>query len=159
MISGKATHRCDSVRMSTPWFVGVLAVMTLAACGPAASTQLQRPVGSTVTLTMLEQLAKSSAAFDGDPNVTSAEAVLTTEDGASRVMDSLPDPTKPVYIVQTLGNFTAYGASVPPTATKLPTGTYEILEIDASNGQVIGVGLESADADLASMGSVVTLQL
>ena len=158
MISDRATYRCDSVRMGTPWFIAVLAVLTLAACGPAASTQLQRPAGSTVTLTMLEQLAKSSATFDGDPNVTSAEAVLTTEDGASNVMDSLPDPTKPVYLVQTQGNFTAYGASVPPT-DKLPTGTYEILEVDASNGQVIGVGLRSADADLASLGSVTTLQL
>jgi hypothetical protein len=145
--------------MRAPWFVAALPVLALGACGSAGSTQLKRPAGSAVTMTTLEQLAKSSAAFDGDPNVTSAEAVLTTEDGASRVMDSLDDPSKPIYIVQTQGNFTAYGASVPPTATKLPTGTYEILEIDASNGQVIGVGLQSADADLASMGSVVTLQL
>ncbi len=159
MISDKATHRCDSVRMGTPWLVAVLAVLTFAACGSAGSTQLQRPAGSTVTMTMLEQLARSSAASDGDPNVSSAEAVLTTEDGASKVMDSLPDPTKPVYIVQTQGNFTAYGASVPPTATKLPTGVYEILEVDASSGQLIGVGLRSADADLASLGSVVTLRL
>ncbi len=158
-MNNASTHDRHSIRMHVSWFVVLPAVLTLIACGAAGSAQLQRPAGSTVTLTMLEQLAKTSAAFDGDPNVSSAEVVLTTEHGAGAVTDELPDPSKPVYLVQTQGHFTANGASIPPPATKLPTGSYNILEIDASNGELLGAGVSTAEADLASLGPVITLPL
>jgi hypothetical protein len=157
MYSEAATHRRPSVRIRAPWFVALPVVMTLGACGAAA--QLHGPAGSTVTATTLAALAKSSAAFDGDPDVSSAEVVLTTEDGASAAVGGLPDPTRPVYLVQTTGHFTANGASIPQTASGLPTGTYCILEVDALNGQVLTTGVSTGDAHLASMGTVITLQL
>jgi hypothetical protein len=179
MTSDSPTHRCRPWRVRASWSVAVLAALALGACGAAGSAQRQghpgdvpsptltasdlslpspSPSAATVSLAVLAALAKSSAASDGDPGVTSAEAVLTTEQGASEVMDSLPNPNEPVYLVQTKGHFTAYRASVPP-GMKLPTGDYNILEIDASSGEVIGAGVSTADADLSSLGTVTILHL
>jgi hypothetical protein len=91
--------------------------------------------------------------------VSSAEAVLTTEYGASAVMGGLDDPTAPVYLLQTKGQFTANGASIPPNAKSLPMGDYNILEVDASTLQVLGAGVGTADANLSSLGTVITLPL
>ena len=143
--------------MHTSWPVAVLAALTLGGCGAASSTPALGQSG--VTLTALAALAKSSAAFDGDSNVTSAEAVLTTERGAGTVMGELDNPTEPVYLVQTQGNFTANRASVPQTATNPPTGNYDVLEVDVKTGQVLGSGIGTADANLSSLGTVITLQL
>jgi hypothetical protein len=159
-----------------PWpcfLVALSAAWTLGACGAAGqtnvgtgggtsvapvSTSLPSPNAPTVSVSTLTEIAKSAASGSGDPNVTSAEVVLTTEDGAKAVMGGLDDPSKPIYLLQMKGNFADKGYSGPP-GSHVPTGSYIILEVDASSGEVFGYGIQTVAANLASIGTVVTLQL
>jgi polyisoprenoid-binding protein YceI len=110
-------------------------------------------------LTSLTALAKSSAASDGDPSVTSANAVLTTRQDAVRVMSGdVVTTNDPVYLLQVKGHFTAFNASVPSGAA-LPKGSYLSLVVNVSNGQVDDWGVGNQAADLSSLGPVITLHL
>lgn len=110
-------------------------------------------------LTSLTALAKSSAAADGDPSVTSANAVLTTRQDAVRVMSGdAVNTNDPVYLLQIKGHFTAVDASVPSGAA-LPKGSYLVLVVNVSNGLVDDWGVGNHVADLSSLGPVVTLHL
>jgi hypothetical protein len=114
------------------------------------------PTASIVTLAFLAELAKQSAADGGDLNVRSAEAVLTTEIGASKAMGLGQAPETAVYLIQVTGHFILKDVSIPPGG-QFPTGDYDVLEVDAATGQPLGAGLDTGDAKLASMGKVITL--
>jgi hypothetical protein len=71
------------------WLVTLCAALGLAACGSsglAGGSGPSHPAIPAAVLASLTTLAKSSASADGDPNVNSARAVLTTREVAVRVM-------------------------------------------------------------------------
>jgi hypothetical protein len=110
-----------------------------------------------VTVTTLTALAQKMAAGADDSNVTVGDAVLTTQQAAATATSgSLVNTNQPAYLVQLQGHFTALDASVPSGA-KLPTGTYLIFVVDASDGSVTEWGVEHRKANLSALGSVIAL--
>jgi hypothetical protein len=145
-----------------PWLVTLCAALGLAACGSsglAGGSGPSHPAIPAAVLASLTTLAKSSASADGDPNVNSARAVLTTREDAVRVMSEDAIYTNdPVYLLEMQGHFTAFNASVPSGAA-LPKGSYLMLVVNVSNGQVDAWGVGNQAGNLSSLGPVVTLHL
>jgi hypothetical protein len=160
MTSNAWSHQGASRHLS--WLAALCATLCLGACGASAlagGSAATDPGIPAAALTSLTALAKSSAASDGDPGVTLANAVVTTRQDAVHVMSGdAVNTNDPVYLLQIKGHFTAYNASVPSGAA-LPTGMYLTLVVNVSDGQVDDWGVGNHSSDLASLGSVVTLRL
>jgi hypothetical protein len=153
------------------WVVALSSGITLGACGAAGHAPVRIATGATpgtslsisptpsaaVTVTTLTALAQKMAAGADDSNVTVGDAVLTTQQAAATATSgSLVNTNQAAYLVQVQGHFTALDASVPSGA-KLPTGTYLIFVVDASDGSVTEWGVEHRKANLSALGSVIAL--
>jgi hypothetical protein len=158
MTSDARSHRSASRHLSS--LVALCATLCLGACGASAlagGSAPPHPGIPAAALISLTALAKSSAAADGDPSVTSANAVLSTREHAVRVMSGdAVNTNDPVYLLQIKGHFTAFDASVPSGAA-LPKGLYLSLVVNVSNGQVDDWGVGNHVADLSSLDPVITL--
>jgi hypothetical protein len=111
------------------------------------------------TLAKLSQIARSSSMINGDTKVT-AEAVLTTYLAAERaVLDgdtsSNPAATTPVWVVQIHGNFVCHLCTSPSGAVL--TGHVITLILVAATLESSDISLRNKPHDLASLGSVITL--
>ena len=155
------------------WAVALSASVTLGACGaavqtpvhnaaavsPGASSTSSPSPASGVTVTALTMLARTMAASADDSSVNVGYAVLTTRQAAvTAASGDLVNSNESSYLVQLQGHFTALDASVPSGA-KLPTGTFLTFIVDTSSGAVTEWGVSNRQADLAALGSVITLTL
>jgi hypothetical protein len=169
-----------------PWpcfLFALSAALTLGACGAAgqanagtgngtsttpSSTASPTPMPTstpssappTLDLQTLTKIAEYGVATEGGRGVTQAGAVLTTRLKANAAASgAIINSDESVYLIQLKGHFTAYGASLPQTATGYPTGTYLTLIAEASNGRVVDWGVGNKAADLSSLGTVIALPL
>jgi hypothetical protein len=103
----------------------------------------------------IQDLAKKVAAELGDPAPASAEYVLTTRSAANQLFGAGVDTDQPVYLVVMGGEFTMQDARVP-FGLPGPSGSFAVLVIDVSTGQVVDRGITSSpvSASLDTLGTV-----
>lgn len=169
----------------TVWPVGILVLLTVTACGSAASTTLvtdghnsahqisstDRPTvaqpGKPVPASAIQRLTKiadQAVTVNGGHPVAWATVVVTTH--AKALTSATPGDFEPagqstvVYLVTIKGHFTAYLSS-PPSGAALPTGTYLSLVISAKtfDGTDTGLSHHAPPVAPASLGPVTYLKV
>jgi hypothetical protein len=161
--------RARGGRSPSRWLRLALVVLLVAAAGAAifevskSSSRRELPTGSLAT--EIAQFAVDQAAAAGNPHPHSVTWVATTSDAASVVANggtvSAANATgSPAYLLVVTGggDFTVYGARVPPGATA-PRGPTLVIIVDQTSWQMDGGGVNFVGApplDLASLGTPET---
>ena len=91
----------------------------------------------------VQDLTKKFAVDLGDPTLSSAEYVLTTRSAANELFGAVVDTDEPVYLVVIRGKFTMQDAFMP-AGRPSPSGSFAMLVIDVSTGQVVDRGIMPA---------------
>jgi hypothetical protein len=136
-----------------------LSIALLASAGPAiglARAEGTAPGPPHLSQGELEALVSRASAMGA---VESAEAVASSPEAASRVLDSdsipplVAAPSSPVDIVVMHGRFTDVRTKIPP-GTPSPSGTVVAFTVDAATGRVAASYLGGRTPDLSSQGAV-----
>lgn len=165
--------RRPRLMINARWLIGLISVLTTAACGSASGTAVtvgHRPAvaepGRLVPAAAIHRLtaiADRAVTLNGGHPVAWATAVVTTHAKAltsATPGDTTPGPRTIVYLVTIKGRFVCGLCSVP-SGGHAPTGTYLSLVIDAKTfeGTDFGIGPKPPPVPPARFGPVTYLKV
>jgi hypothetical protein len=120
---------------------------------------VEPPLSST-TIRKLTAIAKNQAQSLGDPNVHTAEAVLTTRSLMNTALGFGRQPEQgqhaKAYVIQLRGTFTCTGCTYPSGASA-PTGTAAQVVLSYDSLSITDFGLTPRRVSMQRMGTVINL--